>query len=200
MLGYQPPKTFSYNPDEARKLLAEAGFPNGEGFPEIELQYNTLDQHRKIATAIQQMWNKELNIKVRLQNQDWKVYLDNEATGNFEVSRGGWIGDYVDPNTFLDMWVGGSGLNLTGWNNPRYDELILKIAPEAKTREARFAAFKEAEELMLNDMPFIPIYTYSSHHFVHPAVKGMYNNVMNYHNFRQVYLDPDWEQSEASGE
>ena len=201
LLGYQPPRTFSYNPDRARELLAEAGYPNGEGFPEIEVQYNTQEQHRKIATAIQQMWNKELNIKVRIQNKDWKVYLDDESTGNFEVSRGGWIGDYVDPNTFLDMWVGSSGVNRTGWNSPRYDELILKTAPEAKTREARFAAFLEAEELMMKEMPFIPIYTYSSHHFVHPSVKGMYDNVMNYHNFRQVYLDPDWEKNTGgSGE
>ncbi len=199
LLGYQPPKTFSYDPDQARALLAEAGYPNGEGFPEIELQYNTSDQHRKIATAIQQMWNKELNIKVRLQNKDWKVYLDDESTGNFEISRGGWIGDYVDPNTFLDMWVGSSGVNRTGWNSPRYDELILKVGPESKTREQRFAAFQEAEELMMNDMPFIPIYTYSSHHFVHPAVRGMYDNIMNYHNFRQVYLDPDWDKDNSAG-
>ena len=79
--------------------------------------------------------------------------------------------------------------------------MILKTAPEAKTREARFAAFLEAEELMMKEMPFIPIYTYSSHHFVHPSVKGMYDNVMNYHNFRQVYLDPDWEKNTGgSGE
>ncbi len=198
LLGYQPPKTFEYNPDRARELLAEAGYPKGEGFPEMELQYNSSDQHRKIATAIQQMWNKELNIQVRLQNKDWKVYLDDEATGNFEISRGGWIGDYVDPNTFLDMWVGGSGVNRTGWNDPKYDELILEVAPRAKTREERFAAFRQAEELMMKDMPFIPIYTYSSHHFVHPSVKGMHVNVMNYHNFREVYLDPDWEQAKPN--
>ena len=201
LLGYQPPRTFSYDPDKARELLAEAGYPNGDGFPEIEVQYNTNEQHRKVATAIQQMWNKELNIKVRIQNKDWKVYLDDEATGNFEVSRGRWTGDYVDPNTFLDMWVDGSGINRTGWHDSRYDELVLRTAPEAKSREARFAAFVEAEEIMMNNMPFIPIYTYSSHHFVHPSVKGMYNNVMDYHNFRQVYLDPEWQHNTgAAGE
>lgn len=192
LLGYQPPKLFDYDPDLARRLLAEAGYPNGEGFPETELQYNSSEQHRKIAIAIQQMWNKDLNINVRLQNKDWKVYLDDEQTGNFDISRGGWIADYVDPNSFLDMWVSGSGLNRTGWASPRYDELVLKVAPEAKTREARYAAFGEAERMILEDMPFIPIYVYASHHFKHPAVRGMPPNIMSYYNWRYVSLDPDW--------
>jgi len=198
MLGYQPPITFEYNPEEARRLLAEAGFPNGEGFPEFELQYNTNDQHKNIAVAIQQMWKKELNIDIRLQNKDWKVYLDDENTGNFEISRGGWIGDYVDPNTFLDMWVSDSGLNRTGWSSEKYDDLILRQAPIAKTREERFAAFYEAEELMMEDMPFIPIYTYSSQKYKHPSFEGAPSNLMNYYNFRYASLNPDWEKSTQS--
>ena len=198
LLGYQPPKTFEYNPEEARRLLAEAGYPNGEGFPVYELQYNTHEQHRKVAIAIQQMWNKELNIQVTLQNKDWKVYLDDENTGNFDISRGGWIGDYVDPNTFMDMWISGSELNRTRWGDPRYDELVLRTAPSAKTREARFAAFYEAEEMMLEEMPFIPIYTYSSHHFRHPSFHGLPPNLMNFYNFRDVWLDPNWDAVGAS--
>ena len=200
LLGYFPPKLIEYNPEKARQLLTEAGYPNGEGFPEFELQYNTNEQHRKVAIAIQQMWKNELNIDVRLANRDWKVYLDNENTGNFEISRGGWIGDYVDPNTFLDMWVGGSGLNRTGWSDPRYDELVLKIAPEAKTREERYDAFLEAESLMMAEVPFIPIYTYSSHHFKHPSIVGIPSNIMAYRNFRYVSLDPDWENSNKESE
>lgn len=200
LLGYFPPKMVEYNPQKARELLAEAGYPNGEGFPEFELQYNTNEQHRKVAIAIQQMWKTELNIDIRLQNRDWKVYLDMENTGDFEISRGGWIGDYVDPNTFLDMWVSGSGLNRTGWSDPRYDELILKTAPEAKTREERYAAFYEAESLMMAEVPFIPIYTYSSHHFKHPSLKGVPTNIMNYHNFRYTYLDPDWQSNSKKPE
>ena len=192
LLGYQPPVVFKYDPDGARQLLAEAGYPNGEGFPQFELQFNTSEEHRKIAIAIQQMWKKELNIDVQLQNKDWKVYLDDENTGNFEISRGGWIGDYVDPNTFLDLWIDGSGLNRTGWGNSEFDDLVLQQAPAAKDREARYAAFHKAEELILSDMPFIPIYTYSSHHFKHPSVKGMPANLMNYYNFRYTSLDQNW--------
>ena len=200
LLGYQPPITFKYDPEGARKLLAEAGYPNGEGFPQFELQYNTHEQHRKVAIAVQQMWNKELNIKVNLQNKDWKVYLDDENTGNFQISRGGWIADYVDPNSFLDLWISGSELNRTNWGNSHYDELVLRTAPEAKTREERFAAFYEAEELMLKEMPFIPIYTYSSHHFRHPSLHGLPPNLMNFYNFRDVWLDPNWDQPEAKGD
>jgi oligopeptide transport system substrate-binding protein len=194
LLGYQPPKLFEYDPDGARKLLAEAGYPNGEGFPNFELQYNTQDQHRKIAIAIQQMWNKELGIQISLQNKDWKVYLDDETTGNFEISRGGWIADYVDPNSFLDMWITDGGINRTNWGSSKFDELVLKEASEANTREERFAKFFEAESILLNDMPIIPIYTYSSHHFRHPSLMGLPANLMDFYNFRNVWLDPDWEQ------
>ncbi|MEO0368896.1 MAG: peptide ABC transporter substrate-binding protein, partial [Pseudomonadota bacterium] len=193
LLGYQPPKTFGYDPEGARALMAEAGYPNGEGFPSFEVQYNTNEQHRKVAIAIQQMWNKELNIQVSLQNKDWKVYLDDERTGNFEISRGGWIGDYVDPNTFLDMWITGSDLNRTRWGSAEYDEMVLQTAPAAKNRADRFATFLKAETLMMEDMPFIPIYTYASHHFRHPALKGLPPNVMNYYDLRNVWLDPDWD-------
>lgn len=193
LLGYYPPKTFEYNPEQARKLFAEAGYPNGEGFPVTELQFNTSEGHRKIAIAIQQMWKKELGIDIELQNKDWKVYLSDQATMNYEISRGGWIGDYVDPNTFLDMWISGSGLNNTGWENKQYDELITKQAPEAKTREARFKAFYQAEEMLINDMPFIPIYTYSSNRYQHQSVQGLPTNLLNYQNLRQVSLDPNWQ-------
>jgi oligopeptide transport system substrate-binding protein len=190
LLGYYPPKLFSYDPEQARKLMAEAGYPNGEGFPVTELQYNTDEQHRKVAITIQQMWKKELNIEVTLQNRDWKVYLDNEATGNFEISRGGWIADYVDPNSFLDMWIDDSGLNRTGWSDERYDDLILQQAPTAVDAEARYKIFYEAETLMMESMPFIPIYTYASHHFRDPAVKGAPPNVRDEFNFNYIYLDP----------
>ena len=198
LLGYKPPITFGYDPEQARRLLADAGYPNGEGFPEVELQYNTNEQHRKVAIAVQQMWNKELGINIRLQNQDWKVYLDNENTGNYEISRGGWIGDYVDPNTFLDLWISGSQLNRTRWGDQRYDDLILNQAPTASSREQRYSAFYEAEKLMIEEMPFIPIYTYSSHNFKHPSIKGMPSNVMLFYNYRYMWLDENWDKESAS--
>lgn len=188
LLGYQPPKLFEYDIEKARQLLAEAGYPNGEGFPTTELQYNTNEDHRKIAIAIQQMWKTALNIDVTLQNKDWKVYLDDETTGNYDISRAGWIADYPDPNSFLDMWMTDGGVNRTRWGNPRYDELVLQMAPKAKTQDERFAHFFEAESILFENMPVIPIYIYTKKHLLQPSMKGMVPNLMDYHDFRQIEL------------
>ena len=190
-LGYQPPKTFDYDPEEARRLLAEAGYPNGEGWPGIELIYNTFEAHRKIAVAVQQMWKDVLNIEVTIANQEWKVYLDAVSTMNFDIARRGWIGDYVDPNNFLDLYLTGGGNNNTGYADPAYDELILRTAPQAKTREERFAAFYKAEKMLMEQMPIIPIYTYTSKHLIHPSVCGLPPNLMDSLNLKYVWLKAD---------
>lgn len=188
-LGYEPPQVFNYDPQTARELLADAGYPNGEGWPGLEITYNTEESHRKIAVAVQQMWKDALNIDVTIANQEWKVYLDSVSTMNFDVARRGWIGDYVDPNNFLDLYLTGGGNNNTGYTDPAYDELIARTAPKAKTREERFAAFYAAEEMLMNEMPIIPIYTYTSKHLIHPSVCGLPPNLMDSLNFRYVWLD-----------
>ena len=96
---------------EAKRLLADAGYPDGKNFPPIELLFNTSEQHRSIAEAIQQMWKKNLGIEVRLANQEWKVLLDSQRALNYQICRGSWIGDDVDPNTFLDLFITGGGNN-----------------------------------------------------------------------------------------
>ncbi len=190
-LGYEPPRLFDHNPERARELLAEAGFPNGEGFPTFEILYNTHESHRQIAVVIQQMWQRELNIDVRLVNQEWQVYLDTQENMNYDVSRRGWIGDYVDPNSFLDMFITGGGNNKTGFANPRYDDLILREAPRQLNNEDRFALYHEAETLLIEEMPIIPIYTYQSKRLIHPSVRGLTSNIMDHFNYKYVRLDPD---------
>ena len=192
-LGYNPPKLFDYEPDKARRMLAEAGFPNGEGWPGVELIYNTSESHRKIAVALQQMWKDERNIEVTLSNQEWKVYLDSVTQMNFQIARRGWIGDYVDPNNFLDMYLTGGGNNNTGFADPRYDEMILKLAPNAKTREERYRIFYEAETMLMEQMPILPIYTYTSKHLIHPSVRGLPSNLMDSLNLKYVWLDENWD-------
>lgn len=191
LLGYQPPQTFAYDPESAQALLAQAGYPNGDNFPEIELQYNSHEQHRKIAIAIQQMWKDNLNITVRLQNKDWKVYLDDETTGNYDISRASWIGDYLDPNSFLDIWTSDSGINRTGWSSSEYDKKVLRDAPTATNKSQRFKHFYDAEKILFDNMPIIPVYTYASKHLLHPSVKGMPANLMDYYNYRYVSLEVD---------
>jgi oligopeptide transport system substrate-binding protein len=189
-LGYYPPKLFDYDPEEARRLLAEAGYPNGEGWPGIEILYNTQEAHRKIAVAIQQMWKSELGIDVTISNQEWKVYLDAVTQIDFQVARRGWIGDYVDANNFLDLFITDGGNNNTHYSDPVYDDLILYKAPKAPTREARYALFTEAETMLMEQMPIIPLYTYTSKHLIHPSVEGMHANLMDSLNLKYITLVP----------
>lgn len=189
-LGYEPPRTFDYDPEAARALLAEAGYPDGRGWPGAELIYNTNEAHRKVAVAVQQMWKDALNIEITIANQEWKVYLDAVSTMNYDIGRRGWIGDYVDPNNFLDLFLSGGGNNNTGFVDPVYDHLIQRQAPRAATREARYAIFREAETRLMEAMPIIPIYTYTSRHLIHASVCGMPSNLMDSLNLKYVWLDP----------
>ncbi len=188
-LGYSADPALRFDPEEARRLLAEAGYPGGEGFPVTELLYNTMELHQKIAVAIQQMWNQHLNVDVRLYNQDWQVFLSAVNGGDYAIARAGWIGDYVDPNTFLDMWVSGGGNNRTGWSNPRYDDLVLRQAPAATDRDSRYALLREAERILMDEMPVMPLFVYTSKSLIHPSVRGAPANLLDYVLFKQVWLE-----------
>jgi len=192
-LGYQPPQVFQYDVAKARQLLADAGYPDGDGWPGLELTYNTSESHLKIAVALQQMWREALGIDVTLVNQEWKVYLDSIDQMDFQMARRGWIGDYVDPNNFLDLFLCQGGNNNTGFCDPVYDELILRRAPQAKIREERYAIFREAETRLMEQMPIIPLYTYTSNHLIQPSVRGMPPNLMDSVNFKYVSLEPNGE-------
>ena len=188
-MGYTATSDLRFDPEEARRLMAEAGYPNGEGFPVTEVLYNTSEGHQKIAVAIQQMWNKHLNVNIRLNNQDWKVFLSSVNMGQYSISRAGWIGDYVDPNTFLDMWVTDGGNNQTGWSNARYDDIILRLAPAAPSQEARHELMREAEAILLTELPVIPLYIYTSKSLIQPSVHGVYGNLMDHIHYPAVWLD-----------
>ena len=185
-------KVIQYNPDLAKKLFAQSGFPDGENFPEIELTYNTSDGHRRIAVAIQQMWKDTLNINIKLSNQDWKVYLSRIQSLDYQIARAAWIGDYPDPNTFLDMFVSDGGNNQTGWSNSKYDNLIASAAKEINPLK-RYEIFQKAETILMEESPIMPIYTYTRILLKHPSVKGWYPNILDLHPYKYVYLDNDKE-------
>jgi len=187
--GYTAEAELEYDVERARELLAEAGYPNGEGFPSLEILYNTHEDHRKIAVTVQQMWKKALNIDITLQNQDWKVYLSNKTAGNYEIARFAWGGDYLDPSTFLELFVTDGGNNDTGWGNERYDEL-LDLAARTADREERFGYFQEAEAILMEEVPVIPVYTYNRNRLVRPSVKGWHGNIMDYHPYKYISLEP----------
>lgn len=190
--GYNCEVKLSENLDQARKLLAEAGYPDGKGFPSFELLFNTLESHRAIAEAIQQMWKKNLNIDITLRNEEWKVYLDSTHRMDYAVARAAWGGDYIDPNTFLDLFLTGGGNNETGWSNPEYDRLI-KFAGSIRDKNKRYEAFQKAEAILMDEMPIIPIYFYTRPRLIYPSVKGFYPNLLDQHSYLSVYLDPNAE-------
>jgi oligopeptide transport system substrate-binding protein len=184
--GFSSRVRMPYDVELARQLLASAGYPDGQGFPAVELIYSTSENNQKIAVAVQQMWKQHLNIHITLQNQDWKVYLSNLRTRSFQIARATWIGDYLDPNTFLEYFVSDRGTG-TGWSNRRYDELIRLAAGAAP--EMRNAYFEEAEQILASEVPLVPLYTFTSNYLISPSVKGHYENIMNYHPYKYVYLE-----------
>ena len=188
VLGYTSKAKMTYDIELARKLLADAGYPNGEGMPSLELIYNTSEDHQKIAQAVQQMWKKNLNINVTLQNQEWKVFLDNQKQSNYQIARMAWVGDYVDPNTFLEIFITNGGNNRTGWSNANYDKLI-RSAASAKSRDERYDLLQQAEQILVAEAPFIPIYNYSTNNLLSTDVKGYYMNIMDYHPYKYIYLE-----------
>ncbi len=160
MPGYTPAVGNPANADEAKKLLTEAGFPDGKGFPKLTVLYNTSERHKMIAEWVQQQWKTKLGIDIELQNMEWKTFLDvRSKQHDFVVCRAGWVGDYQDPNTFLDMFVTGSGNNDGLYSNPAYDELVKKAATQSG--EERMKSLQAAEEiLMTKDQAVAPFFFY----------------------------------------
>ena len=188
--GYYPDTELPYNPELAKQLMAEAGYSESNPFPKLEILFNTSEDHRKIALAIQQMWQQNLGIQVELVNQDWKVYLGREMVGDFQVSRAGWIGDYEDPNTFLDLMRPNRGNNKTGWEDLEYD-LIMQKANSTNNQEERYELLKEAERILINNMPIIPLYTYVRAYQLSPDVKGYKSHILDHHHPKFIYLERD---------
>ncbi|WP_420069130.1 peptide ABC transporter substrate-binding protein [Rarispira pelagica] len=188
MTGYKGVKGLGEDVEKAKALLAEAGYPNGEGFPEVEILYNTSEGHQKIAEFIQQQWKVNLGINVKLTNQEWKTYLTTRREGQFYIARAGWVGDYQDPNTFLDMFVTGGDMNDAFYSNPQYDELIHKAARMAPGPD-RFATLMQAEELLITqDHAIMPLYFYVTINMIDTNKwGGWYPNVMDIHPLKNIY-------------
>lgn len=171
MPGFKSTTKIKYNAKKAKKMLAEAGFSKDKPFPAIELLYNTDENHKLVAEAVQSMWKRNLGIDVKLVNKEWKTYLQDIDTLKYQVARAGWIGDYNDPMTFLDMWVTGNGNNDTGWSNAEYDKLIKQAQSEADTAK-RTKLLQDAEALLIAQGPVIPIYFYTNNTMISRFVEG----------------------------
>ncbi|HYF33743.1 MAG TPA: peptide ABC transporter substrate-binding protein [Prosthecobacter sp.] len=188
--GYEAPDLLRFDPEKARRLLAEAGYPAGKGFPRFDILINTMESHTVIAQAIQEMWKKNLGIPAGVLNQDWNVYLDNQRKLDYDVCRAGWVGDYLDPYTFLSIWQTGDGNNDTGWGNARYDELMQASLREKDTAK-RMRILTEAETLLLDELPMLPIYWYVRNYLSRPEVRGLRSSLLEHRCYKAVYFaDP----------
>ncbi len=188
--GYTAEAKLPFNVEEARKLLADAGFPNGEGFPKIELLYHTHKAHKRIAEVVQQIWKENLNIDISLLNMEWKSYLAQKKSHQYSIARAAWVGDYEDPTTFLEMFITDGGNNDAAWSNTEYDQLLLKASKEMDETK-RFSYFQQAEKILLDECPVIPVYFYRNKSLVHPTVKNWEPSLMDRHPYKYIYLEAD---------
>ena len=182
MEGYTPAKGNFFNLAEAKKLLADAGYPDGKGFPKLTLIYNTSENHKKVAEYVQQQWKNNLGIDIDLQNMEWKTFLDKRQANDFEISRAGWVGDYQDPSNFLEVCKSDSGNNDGRYNNPAFDAALVKAAKMPEGAD-RMKVLRDAEDMLITqDQAFIPLYYYVSQNCIDlNKWEGWYTNTLDIH-------------------
>jgi oligopeptide transport system substrate-binding protein len=171
-----------FDPEAARRLLAEAGYPNGQGFPRIEYTFNAGRDLEKVAVELKDMWKQTLNVDVALRAVEFKVWLRLQSALDYDLIRSSWVGDYSDPNTFLDLFMSGNPNNRTGWKNPRYDELV-RTANSLVDGKERAKMLAEAEKILVRDeAPVVPLYIYQGFHFWDPKkIGGIHLNMRDEH-------------------
>ena len=179
---YYKPTDADYeaNCEEARALLAEAGYPDGEGFPVVEYLYNTSDAHKAVAEALQYMWEEELGVKVTLNNQEWAAFLQTRKDGDYSIARNGWIADYNDPISFLDMWLTGGGNNDAQYANEEYDSLIREAKTTTDVKERMELLHKAEDKIIGEDNALAPLYFYTQKYMLADGIEGLYYCPLGY--------------------
>jgi oligopeptide transport system substrate-binding protein len=178
-----------FDPEGARKLLAEAGYPGGKGIrPVKDLYKGDSDLDRYIGVELQGMFARELGLRLELQAQEWTAYLDTQSRMEYDLCRSSWVADYNDPNTFLNMFVTGDGNNRTGWSNPQYDALIAAAAREVDPKK-RYAIFADAEKILVaQEAPVLPLFYYVGIQFYDETkLGGIVPNLLDEHGLRHMF-------------
>lgn len=177
-----------FDPEEARRLLAAAGYPDGRGFPPIELVTNTSQLHREIAEILQQQWQKHLGVQVTVGLREGKVFFQERIRKQYALARSSWFGDYPDPFAFLTLYLSDNGQNTTGYANPDYDRLA-QAATRSLDAATRLDRYHQAEATLLRDLPVAPLFYDTSRHLVDRAVRGRYPNLFDIHPYQGMWLE-----------
>jgi oligopeptide transport system substrate-binding protein len=179
----------TFNPELARKLLAEAGYPGGKGLPDIEFLTTDKESSKMTAEALQAMWKEHLGATIKIKQMEWTSYITAMFDKDYDLAAGGWIGDYMDPLTFLDMWMKDAGNNRTGWHNEEFEK-ILGEAAQTGDPAKRYDLLAKAEALFLKERPILPVYWYTRNYLLHPDVKGWNPLLLDNHPYKFLRLEP----------
>lgn len=198
MLGYNNEVGIDFDPEQAKKWLAEAGYPDGKGFPAVSFLWPDVSSNRIIAEALQSMWKMYLGVKVNLMNQEWKVYLSTINTDPPEIHRAGWGADFPDPHNFMTLFTCTSGNNRTRWCNKEYDALVYRAAEETDPAKRKELYDKAQKILTENDVPIVPFYVSNQQNMIKPYVKGLVPNPLDLVLFKYVYFEDPAKESEAA--
>lgn len=184
---YPRPAGHQYDPAQAQRLMSQAGYPNGRGL-HLRLSFNSLDIHRHIAEAVQAQWTQVFpQIQIELVNLEWQVFLDARRQRKFDIALRHWTADYNDPYTFLELMVSDSSSNYTGWANPTYDQLV-RQANATVDQQLRLKQLAKAERLVLEDLPFIPVYEGVTFFLTKPYLRGWDSNILDKHPLKFVWI------------
>jgi oligopeptide transport system substrate-binding protein len=177
--GYQAPPGLAFDVKAARKLLKEAGFAGGNGFPAVKLTFNTESpEHKLIAEYVGNQWQKNLNIKVDLEGVEIKQFQQRLHNKEYDVARASWYGDYMDISTFTDKYLSWSLNNDSNWINKEYDDLCAKAAYEPDPQK-RYEMLSKAESILNKEVPILPLYNYVNKLAYRDTLKGLNPNPRN---------------------
>jgi oligopeptide transport system substrate-binding protein len=187
--GFPYEKRVEFNPEKARKLLADAGYPDPSKMPPLQISYNTNDDHRLIAEVIQQMLATHLGIRATIQNMEWKVFLKQLQRHDFEVARMGQIGEYVYPMPMLEVFITGAEGNFASFSNATFDKLWQQ-AMLTSNPQKRMQLYGQMENILADEVPIIPLYYYKTTTLLQPWVRGLYRNILLIPPLKWVWLTP----------
>ena len=189
MAGYEPDVGLKYNPEKAKILLAEAGYPGGRGLSDVSAYFDSRDDNKIIAEKLQQLWKQNLNVDVKLENQEWKVHLRQIHIDPPQMFRLGWGADFPDPDNFLRLFTSNSGNNNTRWGSSEFDQLVLGAAAEPDLAK-RLKLYQRAQKILLEEgVAIVPLFVDSLNYLVKPHVKGLWMNSMERFVLKKISLE-----------